>query len=278
MRRLPCLLVLLAAATQFAAAEQPAGPGRLSLGERWSNGARHLGQDARYLVTFPARPTKRGWAKTGAVMGGVILLMFVDDEIREEVQEARNDTLDRWERRIEPLGKGEVDAVGSILVYLGGRVAKSEPVAETGRALLESLLFTQAATTSFKGIFGRNAPGGDTRGSEWFDEGTVFPSGHTSRAFAIATVLAERHGRAAAWTGYSLATLVGLFRLESDAHWASDVLAGAALGHGISRAVTRRRAGRERQRTKVSFAPAFSPGRRGVGFVLRIDLGSTPWA
>ncbi len=91
-------------------------------------------------------------------------------------------------------------------------------------------------------------------------------------------MLAERYGRGAAWTGYSLATLVGLFRLESDAHWASDVLAGAALGHGISRAVTRRRAGREQQRTKVSVAPAFSPSRRGVGFVLRIDLGSTPWA
>jgi membrane-associated phospholipid phosphatase len=272
MKHACCLLLSLAAVAPLAAAEEPAKPNRRSLGERWSNGARHLGQDARYLVTFPGRPTKRGWAKTGAVMGGVVLLMLFDDEIREEVQEARNDTLDRWERRIEPLGKGEMDALGSLLVYLGGRLAKSERVAGTGRALLESLLFTQAATTSTKGLFGRNPPGGGARGSEWFEEGTVFPSGHTSRAFAVATVLAERHGRAAAWTGYSLATLVGLFRLESDSHWASDVLAGAALGHGIARAVTRRRAERERPRTDISFVPTWSPTRRSVGFVLRIAL------
>ena len=252
------------------AAEEPAKPTRPPFGERWSNGAQHLGQDARYLATFPARPTKKGLGKTGAVMGGIIVLLLFDDEIRDEVQEARNDTLDRWESRIEPLGKGEVNALASALVYLGGRMARNERVTETGRALLESLLFTQVATTSTKGIFGRNAPGNGTRGSEWFEDGTVFPSGHTSRAFAIAAVLAERHGRVAAWIGYPLATLVGLFRLESDAHWASDVLAGAALGHGVARAVTRQRAGRERSATDVSFVPTFSPGRRGVGFVLRI--------
>ena len=52
----------------------------------------------------------------------------------------------------------------------------------------------------------------DARASDRFsyEDSGRFPSGHTSRAFTLATVLAERHGKVAAWIAYPLATLVGL--------------------------------------------------------------------
>ncbi|GAB4224670.1 MAG: hypothetical protein Kow00127_25480 [Bacteroidales bacterium] len=62
-----------------------------------------------------------------------------------------------------------------------------------------------------------------------------FPSGHTTTAFAVASVLACGY-KDKTWVGitsYSVAGLVGLSRIHDGEHWASDVLAGAALGTAI---------------------------------------------
>jgi undecaprenyl-diphosphatase len=56
------------------------------------------------------------------------------------------------------------------------------------------------------------------------------PSGHASRAFAMATLIAlgTRHRVGASLL--LLATLIGLSRIYLGMHWPSDVLAGALLG------------------------------------------------
>lgn len=56
-----------------------------------------------------------------------------------------------------------------------------------------------------------------------------FPSGHTTVAFAGATVLAFDEPRLAP-IGYAFAVLVGLSRIYEGVHYPTDVLAGAALG------------------------------------------------
>ena len=177
--------------------------------QRSARGWRHLGEDGRHLITFPQRRTRKGVLATSAVLGGVSLLILLDDEIRDEVQDARNPTADRWEERIEPFGAGLTTSLASIGVYVGGRLSNSDGAAETGRSMMESLLFTQLFTSVAKGAFGRRGPSGEARASDFFEGDTLFPSGHTSRAFALATVLAERHGKAAAWTAYPMAALVG---------------------------------------------------------------------
>lgn len=60
-----------------------------------------------------------------------------------------------------------------------------------------------------------------------------FPSGHTSNAFVNATVLyLEYHdsNTLLAWSGYLFATTTGALRVMNNAHWVSDVLAGAGTG------------------------------------------------
>lgn len=219
---------------------------------------RHLGNDALYLLTFPQRRTRRGMVAAGSVLGGTAVLVLFDDEIRQHVQSHRSPSLDEWESRFEPLGSAGVTFLGSLSVYAAGRLSHKPEVSETGRALLESLLFTEAFTKIGKGLLGRADPGGDAPAGEFFTQFPgVFPSGHTARAFAVSTVLAERYGRRAAWIGYPLATLVGLARIESDHHWASDVLAGAALGWGVGRAVVRRRDDRRKER-RLTVVPLLS--------------------
>ncbi len=73
-----------------------------------------------------------------------------------------------------------------------------------------------------------------------------FPSGHTTVAFAVAAAATEEAG--IHWPGhtrlvgvalYGMAAAVAFARVYDDVHWTSDVVAGAALGTLVSRAVVR---------------------------------------
>ena len=65
-----------------------------------------------------------------------------------------------------------------------------------------------------------------------------FPSGHTTQAFAVASVIAEHYDPL--WikiASYGVAVMVGYARMEENAHFASDVLAGAIIGTVVGRSV-----------------------------------------
>ena len=66
-----------------------------------------------------------------------------------------------------------------------------------------------------------------------------FPSGHTTVAFAAATVFAMeyREYRLVPIIAYGAATSIGLSRIVQNQHWISDVLVGAALGFLTGRQV-----------------------------------------
>jgi len=60
-----------------------------------------------------------------------------------------------------------------------------------------------------------------------------FPSGHTSNAFVMATVLHHEFIDTSPWlafSGYLFATTTGVFRILNNKHWLSDVLVGAGIG------------------------------------------------
>ena len=65
-----------------------------------------------------------------------------------------------------------------------------------------------------------------------------FPSGHTTQAFAVATVIAEHYD--SPWVkvaSYGLASAVGFARINNNSHWMSDVVAGAAIGFFVGETV-----------------------------------------
>ena len=57
-----------------------------------------------------------------------------------------------------------------------------------------------------------------------------FPSGHTSAAFQGASFIHKRYGLKYAIPAYLGATFVGYSRVDCDAHYTSDVIAGAVIG------------------------------------------------
>lgn len=62
-----------------------------------------------------------------------------------------------------------------------------------------------------------------------------FPSGHTATSFMTATMLHKEYGWRSPWFsigGYTVAAVTGVSRIMNNAHWLSDVMAGAAIGIG----------------------------------------------
>ena len=105
-----------------------------------------------------------------------------------------------------------------------------------------------------KGAAGRARPyvAGDTSPRDFkfgrgFNKGrgyVSFPSGHTTAAFAAASVVTAEtmHWWPGSWkfigpVMYGGATMVGLSRMFNNQHWASDVAMGAAIGTFAGRKV-----------------------------------------
>lgn len=126
-------------------------------------------------------------------------------------------------------GHGTLLAGGALALYAAGAALGESNLRGAGGEMARSLVYTGVLVSAVKLGVNRTRPNGGAYS---------FPSGHTAAAFAVAPVLAHRFGRLAAIPAYVLAVGTGLGRVEDRKHYLSDVLAGAAIGLAVGRAVT----------------------------------------
>ncbi len=85
--------------------------------------------------------------------------------------------------------------------------------------------FATGMVTPMKRIIHRQRPDGSDFKS--------FPSGHTTTAFVGAELLHQEYGHVSPWisiAGYTTAAATGYLRVQNNAHWLGDVIAGAGMG------------------------------------------------
>jgi membrane-associated phospholipid phosphatase len=150
--------------------------------------------------------------------------------------------------------------------YLEGIVAHDDLSRVTAEDSLGASILSGTLTYVLKEAVGRSRPSAHQGAYHFtpFSGSASFPSGHATQAFAIASVIAARYGDKV-WIdtlAYGTASLVATARIYHNAHFASDVLAGALIGHAIGRLVVRHRD--QMHGSKVTLAPVAGPGFTGL--------------
>lgn len=114
------------------------------------------------------------------------------------------------------------------VVMAGLKAFGYESRSSWGRMLVSdafSVAVMAAAVNGIKYTVARQRPDGSARNS--------FPSGHTATSFMAAAMLHEEYGWRSPWFslgGYAIAAATGISRIINNRHWATDVIAGAAIG------------------------------------------------
>lgn len=203
--------------------------------------------DFKEVVISPVKWDQKEWMIAGAtVLIGAGIYHF-DDNIRSGFQDFRGSGSDEFSKYVlDPFGKGFYPLALFAGMYLAGSINDNSYTQSV--ALNATKTFAIAAVTAFgiKQLTGRQRPSSDHFLSprSWsgpFSGGvdSSFPSIHTTTSFALASFLSSAYpDKKWVWiASYSMATLVGLSRLNDNQHWASDVFVGAVIGYGIGKLV-----------------------------------------
>ena len=225
--------------------------------------------DVKEVFTAPVRWDTCDWLVLGGVAAGIGTVAVFDEDIKRAIQRHRNATVKDIFDGVEPFGNEyAIGVVGTF--YVAGEIFK-DPRAKTTAldCISASAIASGIVTNSLKYVIGRSRPI-DREGAykfQPFSGRDSFSSGHTSEAFALASVISEHYP--SPWvqvTSYGLASMVGYARLLDKRHWTSDVLAGAAIGTFVGKAVVHF----NQKHRNVSLQPIVGPDIHGAEI-------SVPW-
>jgi membrane-associated phospholipid phosphatase len=227
---------------------------------------RHVWKDFTVLATRPLNFDSHDWTTLALGTGLVAVAAGFDTRVRDSLQAHSSASTHSFANRIRPIGTwGGLAAMG--VLFGAGEMSGNANLAATGADGIEATLFSAGIIAPvLKEVVGRSRPtsGGDSDTGRLFSGGQSFPSGEATEAFALAAVVSS-HTDSLPLQGLSwgLAGLVGWERMQLDAHWASDVVAGALLGIVVGRWVSDR--GRVEASGDLRFAIQPAVGPRTVG-------------
>ncbi len=232
--------ILGAALAQGAACAQPAKQesGSAPAADPGPVQTTRLGDDLKAFATEPARWRSREWLRFGGIVAAVGVAYHHDDKVRAHFA---NDG--------EPNYHEVADSMPAALVFGGtwltAKLGHNEEAHWEAAAMRRAVVLETISVEVMKVALRRERPGPGVPRDHWNDGGLSFPSGHTAAAFAIGTVLAESGNDRHRWLrrviGYGIGIGTGYQRLNHDAHWLSDTVAGAALGIAAAKFVMKRR-------------------------------------
>jgi membrane-associated phospholipid phosphatase len=202
--------------------------------------------DVKAYVASPLHWNGTDWALFGGALAAVGVAHHYDDTVRHHFN---------FNRKNQGLGNVNSqdlqDAIPAAAAFAGTWLYANLAGDRNGRreswAMLEAGGLSTVTAYALKFAAGRKTPDQTLDSNQWLKGGSSFPSVHVTAAFAIGTVLAESGSDEYRWPrrflGYGVGIGTAYLRLEHNAHWLSDTVAGAALGAATARFVMHRRYG-----------------------------------
>lgn len=228
--------------------------------------------DVGHVFASPFHWSGRDWLLVSASAAAVATLSLADESLSDAARE-RGPALGFVGETLEGLGDGRSFVLlgGFYLAGLIGRDSKAKNVFFDG--LSASLIASGMITPLVSTVVGRERPT-EGRGAYAFRpfEGRAFPSGHTSQAFAVASVIATSYDQL--WVkvaAYGAASVTAYMRVQRGKHFATDVVVGAVIGTAVGRSVVlfnrKLRSGesvKESSRARLTVLPVLGDGTYGL--------------
>jgi membrane-associated phospholipid phosphatase len=210
--------------------------------------------DTEEYFTSPVRWDAEDWTMAGIAVAAVASTHAFDARIRDHFAPANGGLNGGQDSNSLRDALPAVALIGGTLLAAGW-IDDSDGYKETLR-LLEAGVFSTVTAEALTVAAGRERPDGTTSPNRWRQGDDSFPSVHSSAAFAIGMTFAESGNDDYRWirriVGYAVAGGTAYVRVKDNLHWASDTVAGAAIGIATARFVLNREQGNHAQ---VAFAP-----------------------
>ncbi len=208
-----------------------------------------LGNNLKKEFTKPFHLNKKDWGNLGKFSAVTLALSFADEPIQQPALRLRNRNTS-----INDISKGLSDFGGMYEVFTVAGLGAYGLISSNNKLVNTTLLSSQAYIIGgtvmiiSKLLTGRTRPSyypagveaeprflgpfhkklNDSNGS---NENSSFPSGHSTVAFAVATVFATQYNNHP-WVSivsYTTASLIGASRITENKHWITDVIVGAGF-------------------------------------------------
>lgn len=192
------------------------------------------------LLKSPFTASSTDWQKIGIATVGTGMLFIIDPSIKDFAQSNQSQTGD-WISNIDNTFNREFVAISTSTLYISGLLFRHRELRRTALYTVEAVFVATSVTSTFKYIFGRSRPWvtDDQLSFKIFKGQSTqyrsFPSGHTTTAFSICTVMAksvDNNWWKTFW--YSTAVMVGAARIYNNHHWLSDTVLGGFIGYSIA--------------------------------------------
>lgn len=177
---------------------------------------------------------KKDYLLGASFFATAFILTNFDEKIKDFKDKNENESFDK----VFPLFRKFGEFYPPLILMTLGSINNNEKAFRTGFYSAEASLLGLGITFAGKNLFARARPymnlGADSWGNERFnDHYSSFPSGHSTVAFATATVIAESYKdkEYIPELMYTLATLAALSRVYDDKHWFSDIFLGSSIGY-----------------------------------------------
>jgi len=199
-----------------------------------------FGRESVLFIKQPLQWKGKEWLTVGGLAAGTALLTFADQPLRDATQGDQNYyySVPVVAGRVYGEWYSIIGVAGSFGAY--GMIVKDTSAKKIAIELLQAGLYSEVVTGIIKTVVGRARPymnegPSSFRPFTFFNPGyNSFPSGHSTSAFALSTVL-SRHAHSTAFKiiAYTPAALTLFSRIYQDKHWVSDELLGAAIGYFV---------------------------------------------
>lgn len=203
-----------------------------------------------------------------------------DQEITNTITAHRSHLTEQISNVGNFLGSGAILPIAAGSYFLGV-LYQDNKLKRVGLFTVGASIASAIATTVVKNTFERVRPNENRGPYNFFEKGNAsFYSGHTAEAFTLATVISEMYKEdypIIPWISYGLASITAYARVHDKAHWASDVIIGAAAGHLITK-LALSSMNHDTNRGGLEIYPTFDPmtGTAMINFEYTERMPETP--